>query len=298
MTFPPRRSACARLERELGVSARWRRCWSAAGSPTRRRRGRSWRPRTRTTRRASRASRRRSSSSSAHVGRRSRIVVHGDYDVRRRLLHRDPRAHAARARRRRRAGSSRAAPTTATGSRRPRSSALAARGTRLLVTADCAITAVEEVARARALGIDVRRDRPPPAARRRRAARRADRAPGSSAATRARSCARRASRTSSRRRCCGRRRPRPGATARRSTSTSSRSRRSPTACRCAARTAASCARGSRARAHARPGLRALLRVAQVDPPRDRRADASASGSRRGSTPRAACSAPTPASSCC
>ena len=32
---------------------------------------------------------------------------------------------------------------------------LAARGTRLLITADCAITAVEEVAQARALGVDV-----------------------------------------------------------------------------------------------------------------------------------------------
>ena len=46
-------------------------------------------------------------------------------------------------------------PTTATASRRATVERLAARGTRLLLTADCAITAVDEVAAARAAGIDV-----------------------------------------------------------------------------------------------------------------------------------------------
>ncbi len=76
---------------------------------------------------------------------------------------------------------------------------LAARGTRLLVTVDCAITAVEEVAQARALGIEVVvTDHHAP---------RADGALPQApivhprcAATRARSCARPRSPTSSRRR--------------------------------------------------------------------------------------------------
>ena len=40
---------------------------------------------------------------------------------------------------------------------------LAERGTKLLVTVDCGVTAVEEVALAKSLGIDVDRHRPPPA---------------------------------------------------------------------------------------------------------------------------------------
>ena len=84
---------------------------------------------------------------------------------------------------------------------------LAARGTRLLVTVDCAITAVEEVAAARALGMEVvvtdhhapRADGVLP--------RGADRASRCSADTPARSCARRRSPTSWRRRCRSGRRP-------------------------------------------------------------------------------------------
>ena len=84
---------------------------------------------------------------------------------------------------------------------------LAARGTRLLVTVDCAITAVEEVAAARALGHGGGRHRPPRAARRRRAAGRSDRAPAAVRLSLPGAVRDRASPTSSRRRCCaGRRR--------------------------------------------------------------------------------------------
>ena len=47
----------------------------------------------------------------------------------------------------------------------------------------------------------------------------------------------------------------------------------------------------------KPGLRALMEIARVDPSAVDAAR-SASGSRRGSTPPAGCTAPTPASSCC
>ena len=85
-----------------------------------------------------------------------------------------------------------------------------------------------------------------------------------STATRARTCARRASRTSSRRRCWRAR----GRTRRSPTRTWTWSRwpRSPTSCRCRARTAGSCAQGLRALAGTRKvGLRALMDVARVDP---------------------------------
>ena len=65
---------------------------------------------------------------------------------------------------------------------------LAASGVGLLVTVDCGITAVAEVAAARAAGHGRGRDRPPPA--RPGAARLPDRAPGARATTRAPSCAR------------------------------------------------------------------------------------------------------------
>ena len=56
--------------------------------------------------------------------------------------------------------------------------------------------------------------------------------------------------------------------------------------------------GLRALARTRkPGLRALMEVARVDPAASTRAP-SASASPRGSTPPAACTAPTPVSSCC
>ena len=60
-------------------------------------------------------------------------------------------------------------------------------------------------------------------------------------------------------------------------------------CRCAARTGGSCARGSRRwRAPRRPGLRALMRVAALEPGAWTRARA-ASGWGRGSTPPGGCS---------
>ena len=128
---------------------RWPRCWSAAGSATRGA-ARAWLAGDRrTTRRLRRASTRPWRSSSAtprgrahHRPRRLRR--------RRRLLDGDPRPRAARAGRRRRLVPARAAPRTATGCRAATVERLAARGTRLLVTVDCAITAVDEVAAARA----------------------------------------------------------------------------------------------------------------------------------------------------
>ena len=173
---------------------------------------------------------------------------------------------------------------------------LAARGTKLLITADCAITAVDEVAAARAAGIDVVvTDHHSP---------RADGvlpdAPIVHPAVCGYPCVdlcaagvayKLAARAAGRRR----RGPRATPTA---TSTSSRSRRSPTACRCAARTAASCAPAC-ARWPRRSGpacarscaSRAPTRRGSTRPP-------SAFASRRGSTPPAGWSAPTPASSCC
>ena len=74
-------------------------------------------------------------------------------------------------------GTCRRGSTTATASRCATVEKLAARGTNLLITVDCAVTAVEEVAAARALGLDVDRHRPSLAARGRHAAGRADRAP-------------------------------------------------------------------------------------------------------------------------
>ena len=148
---------------------------------------------------------------------------------------------------------------------------LAARGTRLLVTVDCAITAVEEVAAARAAGLDVvvtdhhrpradgalpdapivhpaarRLPVPGPVRRRRRLQARAG----------ARAAARRG----------------PGGAPTR-TSTSSRSRRSPTSSRCAGENRR-LVRAGPARAGRRPrkpGLRALMHVARVDPSGARRA---------------------------
>jgi hypothetical protein len=111
--------------------------------------------------------------------------------------------------------------------------ALAARGTRLLITADCAITAVEEVRSARELGLEV-------VVTDHHSTRRSFIRP--SAATRAASCARRRSPTSSRRRCS---KPPARMTGRlqgsRAIWTSSPSRRSRTSCRCSARTVRCCA---------------------------------------------------------
>ncbi len=90
----------------------------------------------------------------AHVDAGSRITVHGDYDV-------DGVCSTAvllRALRRLGANADSYLPDRAGdgyGLNMDTVSRLAARGTRLLVTADCAITAVAEVAAARALGMDV-----------------------------------------------------------------------------------------------------------------------------------------------
>ena len=89
-----------------------------------------------------------------HVGRGSRIVVHGDYDVD------GVCSTAVLARALRRLG---AAPVCELPSRFDEGYGLssagverqAAAGTDLLVTVDCGITAVEEVAHARALGMEV-----------------------------------------------------------------------------------------------------------------------------------------------
>ena len=190
-----------------------------------------------------------------HVGAGSRITVHGDYDV-------DGVASTAilvRALRtlgadvdwylpsRIEDGYGLAAATV---------ERLAARGTGLLVTVDCAITAVEEVAAARAAGHRRRRHRPPRAARRRRAARRADRPPAARRLP-VPGPVRGRRRLQARAGAARRRGRGPGAPPTR-TSTSSRSPRSPTSSRCAARTAASCAPGLRALA-AHPQARACAR---------------------------------------
>ncbi len=90
----------------------------------------------------------------AHLARGERITVHGDYDV-------DGVCSTAvlvRALRRLGADVDSYLPDRASdgyGLNAGTVQRLAARGTRLLVTVDCAITAVEEVARARALGMEV-----------------------------------------------------------------------------------------------------------------------------------------------
>src|SRR4051794_41285719 len=89
-----------------------------------------------------------------HVGRRSRITVHGDYDVdgitSTAILVRALRTLGADVDwylpSRIDDGYGLAAATV---------EKLAARGTQLLITVDCAVTAVEEVALARSLGVDV-----------------------------------------------------------------------------------------------------------------------------------------------
>ena len=158
-----------------------------------------------------------------------------------------------------------AAPRTATGSPPPPSSGSPRAGRKLLLTADCAITAVDEVAaaaRARAwTSWSPTTTRRAPTA----AAGRADRAPAAERRQPVRrTCAPRASPTSWRARCW-----RPPATTPRSptrTSTSSRWPPSPTSSRCTTRTARWCAPGcGRSRPTRKPGLRALMAVARVDP---------------------------------
>ncbi len=176
----------------------------------------------------------------AHVARGSRITVHGDYDVD------GVSATAVLVRALRTLGAdvdwylpSRI--DDGYGLALATVERLAARGTALLVTVDCAITAVEEVAAARAAGVDVVVTDHHSPARRRPAARRADRAPGGRRIPVPGAVRRRASRTCSRARCS--RAPGWTPTTPTPTSISSRSRPSPTACRWSARTAGWCARG-------------------------------------------------------
>ena len=179
---------------------------------------------------------------------------------------------------RRRAGSCRAASTTATASRRRPSSGSPRAGTRA----------------ARHRRLRDHRGRGGRAARARSGSTSSSptttrRAPTARCPTR-RSCIRRSCgypcadlcaggrRLQARRGAAGRAGPRP-ARRRRATSTSSASPRSPTSSRCAARTAAWCAPGcGRCAGTRRPGLRALMRVARVDPSR---LDARALGFRLG-----------------
>ena len=206
-----------------------------------------------------------------HVRRQSRITVHGDYDVdgvtSTAILVRALRTVGADVDwylpSRIDDGYGLAASTV---------ERLAARGTDLLITVDCAITAVDEVAAARAAGLDVVvTDHHSPRADGRLpdapivhprlggapSAAGGGAYPGGApsaargARIRARICARRGSPTSSRRRCSRAR----GRTrrSRRRTSTSSRSPRWPTSCRSSARTGGSCAKAcARWRARASP----------------------------------------------
>ena len=172
---------------------------------------------------------------------------------------------------------------------------LAARGTDLLITVDCAITAVEEVAAARAAGLDVVvTDHHAP---------RADGALPDAPIVHPRLggnpcpelCATGVAYKLAQALLEG-----AGEDPRSRTRTSTwwRSPRSPTSCRCVDENRALVREGLRALARTRkPGLRALMEVARVDPARSTPAR-SASASPRGSTPPDACTAPTPGSSCC
>ena len=140
-----------------------------------------------------------------------------------------------------------------------RSTRLADEGVGLVLTVDCGITAVEEVAEAQTARARGRRHRPPPAGR--RAARLPDRrdAPVELSVPRALRHRRRLQARRGAARC----RP-PGGS--RATSTSSRSRRSPTSSRSSTRTARSrsraCAPSPRRRV---PGCRRSCAVRGVDP---------------------------------
>ena len=284
LNIPPAPIATVRaLERELGVELRAR---AGARAPRAGRRGGG--ARVAGGERAARRSRPSPGSTRAvalilaHVRAGTRITVHGDYDVDGVCVDRDPRARAARPRRRRATGTCPSRTEDGYGLARGDGASGSPRAARACcVTADCAITAVDEVARRARARARRRRHRPPPA-----------RAPTARCPTR-RSCTRRS---------CGYPCPdlcaagvayklaaallaaagaRPGAAPTR-TSTSSRSPRSPTASRCAARTAGSCARAcARSRDARKPGLRALMRVGRGRPGRASTRARSASASRRG-----------------
>ena len=173
----------------------------------------------------------------------ARITVHGDYDCdgvcsTAILVRRAARARAPTA-----TGTSPTASATATGSPRRAVERLAARGTGLLITADCGITCADEVAAARAAGMEVIvTDHHQPG---RAASRLPDPAPALS-----RLPVRRALRHRRRLQARGgAARRRSGAAA--ATSTWWRWRPSPTWSRCGARTGPSSARARGARAAAR-----------------------------------------------
>ena len=153
----PARARSRALQRELGVSGALAQVLVRRGLARARRGARAFLAGERgaSARAPSRASTRRSRRSCATCASGGRITVHGDYDVDgvcstavlvralRELgadvdwLPAGPRGRRLRAERGHRASGSRRA------------------GTRLLITVDCAITAVEEVAAARALGMEV-----------------------------------------------------------------------------------------------------------------------------------------------
>ena len=266
----PLRHRPVRLRRRRAAGPRAGRLARARAGARAPRARRSRRPRGASSRRRRRTRSRRSAGCATaagvilgHVARRSRITVHGDYDVdgicSTAILVRALRTLGADVDwylpSRIDDGYGLAAATV---------ERLAARGTDLLVTVDCAITAVDEVAAARAAGMDVVVTDHHTPARRRRAARRADRAPADRRLPVPGPVRGRASPTSSPRRCW----PARGRTRRppTRTSTSSRSPPSPTSSRSRARTAGSCAPGLRELAGTRkPGLQALMDVARVDP---------------------------------
>ena len=137
---------------------------------------------------------------------------------------------------------------------------LADEGCRLVLTVDCGITAVDEVAEARAARARRDRHRPPPA--RRHAPRLPDRGHAAVRLPLSGALRHRRRATSSAQALLGS----ESEAVRRGTSTSSPSRRSPTSCRSSTRTARSPppACGAR-RAPRSRGLRALMRTARVDP---------------------------------
>ena len=273
-----------------------RRCSCAAGWAIPRRRGHGSRRTSATTRRVSPGS----TEACALVAppRCGAAADHRPRRLRRRRgqLDRDPRRRACARSAPTSTGFCPAAPRTATACRPRRSQRLAQRGTRLLITADCAITAVDEVAAARAAGLDVvvtdhhspRADGALPDApivhpavcgypcagpvRRRRR-------------VQARGRAARRGRPRSRGR---RRRPRPRRAGHRRRLRPAARREPPPRPRGPAR-----ARRDRAPGAARADARRDART-----PRGSTPAPSASAWRRASTPPAAWSAPTPASSCC
>ena len=251
----------ARRQRRAGAGARAPRPGRAE-----RARARSWRP-TRSTHHArSRASARPSRRSSRTS--RAGTADHDPRRLRRRrhLLDGDPRARAARARRRRRLLPAR---PRRDGYGLSERHGAAARGARhaLLVTRDCAITAVEEVAlgaRARACAVVVTDHHSP------RADGALPRAPIVHPALCGYPCAELCATAVAYKLAQAAVRARPGATRASSSriSTSWRWRRSPTWCRCVGENRTLVRRGLRALASTRkPGLRALMAVARVDPGR-------------------------------